>query len=80
MTNPKKSKTMVNVGVDIGKWSLDVCLYEKDLYWQVENTPVGVRKLLGRLGRYQVDRLVMEATGRYQHLLAEKAFEKDIPV
>jgi transposase len=80
MTNLKKSKTKVNVGIDVGKWFLDVCLYEKDLHWQVENNPDGVRKLLGRLGRYQVERLVMEATGRYQLLLAEQAFKKGLPV
>ena len=80
MTNPIKSKTSVNVGIDVGKWFLDVCLYEKDLHWQVENTPEGVRKLLARLGRYQVERLVMEATGRYQLLLAEHAFKKGLPV
>jgi len=80
MTNLKKSKTNVNVGIDVGKRFLDVCLYEKDLHWQVENNPDGVRKLLGRLGRYQVERLVMEATGRYQLLLAEQAFKKGLPV
>ena len=80
MTNLKKSKSKVNVGVDVGKWFLDVCLYEKDLHWQVENTPEGIKKLLGRLARYQVERLVMEATGRYQHLLVEKAFENNLPV
>ena len=80
MTNPKKSKSIVNVGVDVGKWFLDVCLYEKDLHWQVENIPEGIKKLLGRLARYQVQRLVMEATGRYQFILAEAAFEKELPV
>jgi transposase len=80
MTNPKKSKTTINVGIDIGKWSLDVYLYEKDLHWQVDNTPDGIRQLLGRLARYKVERLVMEATGRYQLLLAEKAFERSLPV
>jgi len=80
MTNPKKSRTIVNVGVDVGKWFLDVHLYEKDLYFQVENTSEGVKRLLGRLGRYQVQRLVMEATGRYQLLLAEQAFKKGLPV
>ncbi len=70
----------MNVGVDVGKWFLDVHLYEKDLYFQVENSPDGVRKLLGRLGRYQVQRLVMEATGRYQLLLAEAAFKKGLAV
>lgn len=80
MTNPKKSKSKVNVGVDVGKWFLDVCIHERDLYWQVENTPEGIKKLLGRLARYQVERMVMEATGRYQLLLAEAAFKKALPV
>jgi transposase len=80
MTNPKKSKSNVNVGVDVGKWFLDVCIYERDLHWQVENTPEGIKKLLGRLARYQVERIVMEATGRYQLLLAEAAFKKALPV
>ena len=71
---------MVNVGVDVGKSVLDIYLHEKGLYWQVENTPDGIKKLLGGLDRYQVERLVMEATGRYQHLLAEKTFERDLPV
>ena len=80
MTNLKKSKPNVNVGVDVGKWFLDVCIYERDLHWQVENTPEGIKKLLGRLARYQVERIVMEATGRYQLLLAEAAFKKALPV
>lgn len=80
MTIQFKSKSIVNVGVDVGKLTLDVYLYEKGLHWQVENTEAGVRQLLGRLARYQVQRLVMEATGRYQLLLAQKAFEKELPV
>ena len=80
MTNIKKRKSVVNVGVDVGKWMLDVCIHEKDLYWQVENTHEGVRQLLNRLARYSVERLVMEATGRYQLLLAEPAFRKNLPV
>ncbi|PCJ27934.1 MAG: IS110 family transposase [SAR86 cluster bacterium] len=80
MTNLKKSKSNINVGVDVGKWFLDICLYEKDLHFQVENNLAGIKKLLGRLARYQVERLVMEATGRYQFLLAEAAFEKELPV
>lgn len=29
MTNPKKRKSVVNVGVDVGKWMLDVCIYSQ---------------------------------------------------
>lgn len=32
MTNWKKSKIINNVGVDVSKKLLDVCIYEKALY------------------------------------------------
>jgi len=31
MTNRTKSKSIVNVGVDVGKQYLDVCIHEKPL-------------------------------------------------
>ena len=80
MTISRKSKSSVNVGVDVGKDVLDICIHEKGVQWQERNTPEGVRNLLNRLAHYQVERLVMEATGRYQLLLAEQAYVKDIPV
>lgn len=80
MTNLKKSKTIINVGVDVGKHFLDVCIYEKALYWQEENNAQGIKCLLRRLARYQVERLVMEATGRYEFSLAQAAYEKGIAV
>jgi len=80
MTNLKKSKTVVNVGVDVGKQALDVYIYEKELHWQDENNAEGIKRILKRLAHYQVERLAMEATGRYEWALAEAAFEKALPV
>ncbi len=80
MTNLKKSKTIVNVGIDVGKWSLDVCINEKDIYWQDENNPEGIKRILKRLAHYEVKLLVVEATGRYEFALAEAAFNKNMPV
>lgn len=80
MTISEKSRTSVNVGVDVGKEMLDFCIHEKGLHWQDSNTPEGIARALRRLSHYKVERLVMEATGRYQLLLAEKAFVKDLPV
>ena len=71
---------MVNVGVDVGKAFLDVYIYEKSLYWQEDNTPEGIKRILKRLSHYQVERLVMEATGRYEFQLAEAAHNKHVPV
>lgn len=80
MANLKKSKTIVNVGVDVGKHFLDICIYEKQLYWQENNTPDGIKRLLKRLSYYRVERLVMEATGRYEFELAQAAYSKGVPV
>jgi len=70
----------VNVGVDVGKEKLGVHLYEKDLHFQVDNTETGIKSLLKRLAYYEVERLVMEATGRYEFNLAEAAYCKGLPV
>ncbi len=70
----------MNVGVDVGKFELDVCIHEKQLHWQDENTDAGIKRILKRLSHYQVERLVMEATGRYEFELAQAAHKKKIPV
>ena len=80
MTNLKKSKTIVNVGIDVGKWFLDVCIHEKDIHWQDDNNPEGIKRILKRLAHYEVKLLVVEATGRYEFALAEAAFNKNMPV
>lgn len=80
MTKLKMRKSVINVGVDAGKSSLDVHLNEKDIHFQVTNDAEGIKELLKRLCHYQVERLVVEATGRYQFALVEACYEKEIPV
>ena len=80
MTNLNKSKSVVNVGVDVGKFELDVCIHENQKHWQDENTEAGIKRILKRLAHYQVERLVMEATGRYEFNLAQAAHHRNIPV
>jgi len=80
MTNQTKRKTIVNVGVDVGKTCLDIVIHEKQLHWQEANTEAGIKRILKRLSHYQVERLVMEATGRYEFDLAEAAYNKGLPV
>ena len=80
MANLTKSKTVVNVGVDVGKHFLDICIHEKDKYWREDNTAAGIKRILQRLSHYQVERLVMEATGRYEFELAQLAYARNLPV
>ena len=80
MTNYKQRKSVINVGVDVGKYYLDICIYEKNIHWQEHNNAEGIKRLLKRLSYYQVERLVMEATGRYEFLLAQAAHTRHLPV
>ena len=80
MTNLNKSKSVVNVGVDVGKASLDVYIYEKAIYWQDDNDADGIKRILKRLSHYNIERLVMEATGRYEFNLTQAAHAKHLPV
>ncbi len=69
-----------NVGIDIGKNTLDLCIYEVELYAQYANTPEGVRELLKKLSRYNLTRLLVEATGGYERTLVEACAEKELPL
>lgn len=80
MTNTNKRKTTVNVGVDVGKANLDIFIHEKELHWQEDNNNQGIKRILKRLAHYDVERIVMEATGRYEFELAQAAHNKGLPV
>ena len=80
MTTSRKRVTGIHVGIDVGKYTLDIHIHERDLYWQVDNTPQGIRSALNRIGRYKVTRLVVEATGRYELELVGAAYDRGIPV
>jgi transposase len=69
-----------HVGVDIGKSMLDVCIYELDIYLQYPNNSEGIRDLLKKLSRYNLTRIVVEATGGYERSLVESCAEKELPV
>lgn len=76
----RKPKEGVNIGIDVGKQQLDVYILERDVHIAIENTEGGVKQLLGRLVRYQIQRIVIEATGRYERLFYDGAIQKGLPV
>lgn len=80
MTTKAKSVKFINVGIDVGKSQLDLCIYERDIHFSVENNPEGIKKALGRLGRYKVARIVLEATGRHERAFVEAVLNKGLPV
>ncbi|MBI26506.1 MAG: IS110 family transposase [Pseudomonadales bacterium] len=79
MTNPKE-RAGINVGVDVGKFQLDIHILERDRNFSVENSPAGIKEAIKVISRFKVSRIVLEATGRYELEFATAAFEKGLPV
>jgi transposase len=76
MTNPHQH-AKVNLGIDVSKRTLDVCILRLDApheseSFMVANDQEGVQEILSRLAKMgaSVELAVMEATGRYERLAA----------
>ena len=70
----------INVGVDVGKFKLDIYLLERDRHFTVDNDENGIREAIRILARHTIDRIILEATGRYEMAFATAAMDKGLPV
>ena len=75
-----KQRPSVNVGIDVGKATLDVYLLERDRLFSVPNEERSIGALLQRLSRYRLERIVIEATGRLEHAFVSAALARGLPV
>lgn len=69
-----------HVGIDVGKSSLDIFIFELDIHWQEENSPEAIKRLITVLKRYKLTRILVEATGGYERNFVEACAEKSLPV
>ena len=78
---PKQnSKSNKNVGIDVGKSTLDIFIYELDLHWQCSNDANDIKTLVSKLARYKLKRIVIEATGGYERNIVYSLAERELPV
>lgn len=68
------------IGIDVSKAGLDVALLPAGEYWQFENTPRGIARLIHQLRSLTLDRIVVEATGGYEAALVEALAQAGMPV
>ena len=63
--NTKKNQN-INVGVDTGKYQLDIYICPLDIYFTVENNEKGIKEAVKTIKKYNPNRIVIEATGRLE--------------
>jgi len=61
-----KTKQNVSVGVDTGKFQLDIYIRPLDIYFTVNNDEKGIKEAVKTIKKYSPDRIVIEATGRLE--------------
>jgi len=77
--NNKKNQNEINVGVDTGKSQLDIYIRPLDIYFTVSNDDKGVRAAIKKLKKHDPIRIVIEATGRLEHLFIIACSKAKLP-
>lgn len=79
-TTKANIKQQRNIGIDVGKTFLDIHILELDRHWQIHNTSDDIKRLVTSLKRFNLTRIVIEATGGYERGIVEALAEADMPV
>ena len=61
-----KTNQNINVGVDTGKYQLDIYIRPLDIYFTVENNDKGIKEAVKKIKKHNPHRIVIEATGRLE--------------
>jgi transposase len=72
--------TLIHVGTDVAKDRLDVVLRPTGEYLELQNSDTDIRKLIGRLGKEDLDLVVLEATGGLEQRAAAALALAGLPV
>ena len=56
----------INVGVDTGKYQLDIYIRPLDIFFSVNNDIEGIKKALKEIKKHKPTRIIIEATGRLE--------------
>jgi len=56
----------LNVGVDTGKFQLDIYIRPLDIYFTVPNDEKGIKEAVKAIKKHSPERIIIEATGRLE--------------
>ena len=68
------------IGIDVSKAKLDVAVSPSAEQWQVDRTPAGLSVLVERLHALRPERIVLEATGGHEVIVAAALASRNLPV
>ena len=78
--NTSKIQIPVNIGVDVGKANLDIALHPSGEFYSIPNSEAHIWRFVKILKGYSIERIVVEATGRYKHALVQACDQASLPI
>jgi transposase len=72
--------TRNNVGIDVSKEWLDIAVLPSGETWRTKNEETAIQELIQRLKQINPERIVVEATGGYEQLLAAQLYLAGLPL
>jgi transposase len=78
--NNSKIQISVNIGVDVGKANLDIALHPTGQFYSIPNSEAHIQRFVKILKGYAIERIVVEATGRYEHALVQACDQAGLPI
>ncbi len=72
--------TPVHVGIDVSKKSLELCLLPGGQTLAVDNSDAGIAQIVALLKQHTVATVLLEATGRYERLVASELLDAGFAV
>ena len=72
--------SQTNVGIDVSKNWLDIVVIPSGETWRTENQEAAIRELIKKLEQLQPERIVVEATGGYEQMLAVQLYLAGLPL
>lgn len=78
--NSSQIQTSVNIGVDVGKANLDIALHPSGQFYSIPNSEAHIRRFVKILKNYDIERIVVEATGRHEHALVQACNQAGLPI
>lgn len=61
-----KTKQNINIGVDTGKFQLDIYIRPLGIYFTVSNDEKGIKEAVAKIKTHTPERIIIEATGRLE--------------
>ncbi|MCF6202953.1 MAG: IS110 family transposase [Methylococcaceae bacterium] len=77
--NTRNNQSEINVGIDTGKYQLDIYIRPLDIFFSVSNDEKGINEALCEIKKHSPQRIIIEATGRLEHAFIMACAKANLP-